>query len=78
MEIRPLTGWDAQSLWELRCRALECEPRAFSESLDEHLRSTPAEFAQRIESGGRSNFVLGAFEGPRLARLSQLMGSAAS
>ncbi len=66
MEVRRLTESEAQALWELRCMALELEPEAFAESLEEHLRMSVEEFASRIRSGSHESFVVGAWDESRL------------
>ena len=60
MEIRCLTDTDAQALWDLRTAALQSEPEAFGESLEEHLQTSVDRIERRLRSGGDENFVLGA------------------
>jgi ribosomal protein S18 acetylase RimI-like enzyme len=60
MEIRCLTETDAQALWDLRTTALQSEPEAFGESLEEHLQTPVEGIEQRLRSGGDESFVLGA------------------
>jgi RimJ/RimL family protein N-acetyltransferase len=62
MEIRRLGGADAPSFWNFRLKALESEPNAFGESVEEHLQKTIDSVARRLHSTAPDNFILGAFE----------------
>jgi GNAT superfamily N-acetyltransferase len=66
MEVRSLTEADAQHLWDLRASALQTEPEAFGESLEEHLEVSVEAIGDRLRSGGNDNFVLGAISGSTL------------
>jgi ribosomal protein S18 acetylase RimI-like enzyme len=63
IEIRRLTAEDAHAYYGLRLEALEREPLAFSESVEEHRGITTETIAQRLGSNQESadSFVLGAF-----------------
>jgi RimJ/RimL family protein N-acetyltransferase len=60
-EIRVLTAADTDAFWHFRLEALERNPRAFGEAVEEH-RAIPMEtFAARLADVRDDNFVLGAF-----------------
>jgi GNAT superfamily N-acetyltransferase len=67
MEIRRLTGDDAEALWNLRLCALQSAPAAFVESAEEHKLTPASAYAERLRSGGCENMVLGAFDDSTLA-----------
>jgi ribosomal protein S18 acetylase RimI-like enzyme len=66
MEIRLLTGDDANEYWRLRLEALEGDPEAFSSSPEEHKVLSADEVKRRLGAGGGGFLVAGAFENGQL------------
>jgi ribosomal protein S18 acetylase RimI-like enzyme len=62
IEIRPLSGLDADTYWHLRLEALEREPQSYGESAGEHRATTVDAAAERLTANPDDNFVLGAFQ----------------
>jgi ribosomal protein S18 acetylase RimI-like enzyme len=63
MDLRLLTADDAGAFWHLRLEALRNDPASFSDSAEEHLKTT-VETARGLlsKSDPASKFVVGVFE----------------
>jgi ribosomal protein S18 acetylase RimI-like enzyme len=66
VEIRALIETDAQAWWDLRLQALQTEPFAFGQSVEEHLALSVETVAGRFRQPHAAAFTLGAFEGTAL------------
>jgi ribosomal protein S18 acetylase RimI-like enzyme len=66
VEIRFLTADDAEIYSNIRCEALKRDPEAFSSSLEEHDKLSPAEIVSRLTANAPDNFVVGVFVGRNL------------
>jgi GNAT superfamily N-acetyltransferase len=64
MEVRRLAEADIEAVRSLRLLALESEPEAFAESVEEHHSLAASAFAGRL--CGDQDFVLGAFDAAAL------------
>jgi ribosomal protein S18 acetylase RimI-like enzyme len=75
VEVRLLREEDAPALWRLRLEALQCEPRAFAETPEEHQRFSVEATAARLREGGRDSFVVGAFSDQALVGMTGFLRS---
>jgi RimJ/RimL family protein N-acetyltransferase len=62
MEIRALTGSDADAFRALRREALLDSPHAFGESVAEHDAVSSTAYAARIAALNQNQFIIGAFD----------------
>ncbi len=62
MEIRALTGADAEAFRVLRREALADSPHAFSESIAEHDAVSSSAYAARIAALNENHFIVAAFD----------------
>lgn len=65
MEIRQLTGKDAESYYSLRLEALQNNPEAYAVSVEEEKNNSVEKYKQKFESANHS-FTYGAFDGEEL------------
>ncbi len=65
MEIRALTGADAEAFRALRREALEDSPHAFSESIAEHDAVSSNAYTARIAALNENHFIIAAFNDSR-------------
>jgi RimJ/RimL family protein N-acetyltransferase len=66
LTVRPVSPQDAEPFREIRLEALERVPRAFAESAEEFRTTSIEAVAERLTKMGTCDFLLGAFDGPRL------------
>ena len=67
MELRLLTGNDAEPWWHLRLLALRDAPSSFAESVDEHESRSIDSTREFFQALSDENFIVGMFEGDELA-----------
>jgi RimJ/RimL family protein N-acetyltransferase len=66
MNIRLLTGTDAEQFWPFRLLALESEPRAFASSPEDHRAISMEQTAERLRPVPDGSFVVGALDNETL------------
>ena len=66
MDVRLLTEQDADDFVRLRLEALTTTPQAFGRAPEESLPWPPDTVASRMRAVPEGNFLVGAFDGPRM------------
>jgi RimJ/RimL family protein N-acetyltransferase len=66
VEVRLLTEHDADEFVQLRQEALTREPRAFARAIEDAPAWPPENVGAQLRAVEDGNFVVGAFEGPRM------------
>ncbi len=66
VEIRALSADDVEAYCQCRLEALECEPGAFSSSVEDHLKLPRDEIRRRLTADPANNFVFGVFADDKL------------
>ena len=69
IQVRRLVGEDAAAYWALRLEAVECEPRSFGVTPEEHRRTTIEMTEASILEP--NSFLVGAFDGKTLVGIAR-------